>query len=600
MRGMGVSIFMRAVGPSYGGAPKAWHLRVHEAPSSHSRGALKFSPGDQAIITLRNGLWKWQLYTLGALHSLGGYTHPLPGEQDTQGAPHQTDPSASSSSGRNEAPQQHEQSQQRAAGARAEAGQTDTRTQATQPDPSTQQQPPAKAKAPPVQVLQAAAASPHTPHQAAAGDESETSWPSEDRTDQPNPMNPEESDRTELWQQSKQLKSKQAAAAPAETTCLMHGGAPSSTSRYRSQGEQESRAAAAARARRCILRVLELTRGEAHLQAQQALCALQPPQEAGPSDVAGGASSSHEAPHTGPAPPGCNQPPPPNPHQTAGDLIELAMATIVALNEMGEEAGVNDLQHDLRQIQRLLKEGERLFHGAKKARDWPAVHRGEDLAERAAECCSSLLQTLDTAPPGHQPYTLDALERMQYLAREASSAHAAAWGTLHEEEEDLRSVEELRPLRKRPHHEADCIAHDGGQDSHLEAPTAQQELPLMAMRKLRRLMPFLHGEAQVLAGDALADLYQWSTQFWGDIITLVEDSQEDEQRPLELPEAPPLQPEPGHSLPEDQRGRRAARTTCRTRSRTTSTTTDDATNRADDDEEKTQRRDTTTGRTSTS
>ncbi|OLP94038.1 hypothetical protein AK812_SmicGene23990 [Symbiodinium microadriaticum] len=360
-----------------------------------------------------------------------------------------------------------------------------------------------------------------------AGDESETSWPSEDRTDQPNPMNPEESDRTELWQQSKQLKSKQAAAAPAETTCLMHGGAPSSTSRYRSQGEQESRAAAAARARRCILRVLELTRGEAHLQAQQALCALQPPQEAGPSDVAGGASSSHEAPHTGPAPPGCNQPPPPNPHQTAGDLIELAMATIVALNEMGEEAGVNDLQHDLRQIQRLLKEGERLFHGAKKARDWPAVHRGEDLAERAAECCSSLLQTLDTAPPGHQPYTLDALERMQYLAREASSAHAAAWGTLHEEEEDLRSVEELRPLRKRPHHEADCIAHDGGQDSHLEAPTAQQELPLMAMRKLRRLMPFLHGEAQVLAGDALADLYQWSTQFWGDIITLVEDSQEE-------------------------------------------------------------------------
>ena len=52
----------------------------------------------------------------------------------------------------------------------------------------------------------------------------------------------------------------------------------------------------------------------------------------------------------------------------------------------------------------------------------------------------------------------------------------------------------------------------------------------MAMRKLRRLMPFLTGDTQNLASEALQDLYQWSMQFWGDVVFLVESDQEEENQ----------------------------------------------------------------------
>ena len=131
--GMGVSIFMRGVGPPQKwGEPPSWHLRVHEAPASHSPGALKFTAGDQALITKRDGRWKWQLYTYEALQELGGYTHPLPDTHGTSssgasssGATTQRDQqeqAASSSSGAQEQPRGTDRSRQPAAAAAAPKG----------------------------------------------------------------------------------------------------------------------------------------------------------------------------------------------------------------------------------------------------------------------------------------------------------------------------------------------------------------------------------------------------------------------------------------------------------------------------------------------
>ena len=72
---------------------------------------------------------------------------------------------------------------------------------------------------------------------------------------------------------------------------------PAGGSRYTTPSTQEARAAAA-RARRCLLRILELTQGggETHLQAQQALAALQPPvtSEDTPAAAEGATSSSSQ------------------------------------------------------------------------------------------------------------------------------------------------------------------------------------------------------------------------------------------------------------------------------------------------------------------
>ena len=368
--GMGVSIFMRGVGPPQRwGEPPSWHLRVHEAPASHSPGALKFSAGDQALITKRDGRWKWQLYTYEALQELGGYTHPLP---DTHSASSsgattqrsQREQAASSSSGAQEqgsaqaatatGPQrsQREQAASSSSSAQGQGGaQTTTATGEAEAPPQAQTQPqtpqqPAKAKAPPVQVLNAAARAGHD-NTAAAGDESETSWPSEDRVDQPNPMNPEEADHTELWQsrtrkarppthpgkqqnQSSEHQQRRGTIPhPTPDEAVFMQRHPAGDSRYATPSIQEARAAAA-RARRCLLRILELTQGEGetHLQAQQALAALQPPvtSEDTPAAAEGATSSSSERAYSGPLPPGCGAPPPPNPLETAENLLEIACA----------------------------------------------------------------------------------------------------------------------------------------------------------------------------------------------------------------------------------------------------------------------------------
>ncbi|CAE7568253.1 unnamed protein product, partial [Symbiodinium microadriaticum] len=231
-----------------------------------------------------------------------------------------------------------------------------------------------------------------------------------------------------------------------------------------------------------------------------------------------------------PLPPGCGAPPPPNPLETAENLLEIACATIVALNEMGADVQSEDVAQDLRQIQRLILEGSRQFHTARRARDWAAVHGGENYTERASEVCSNLVEAINSAPPGHPPYVLDAMERLLYLTNEANLLHQQAWGTNGEEERDLATAEEYRPLRKRARHQADVISHGGGPDTQPETlPEPRQELPLMAMRKLRRLMPFLTGDTQSLASEALQDLCQWSMQFWGDVVFLVESDQEEEE-----------------------------------------------------------------------
>ncbi|CAE7857047.1 unnamed protein product [Symbiodinium microadriaticum] len=462
--GMGVSIFMR--------------------------GALKFSAGDQALITKRDGRWKWQLYTYEALQELGGYTHPLP---DTHSASSsgattqrsQREQAASSSSGAQEqgsaqaatatGPQrsQREQAASSSSSAQGQGGaQTTTATGEAEAPPQAQTQPqtpqqPAKAKAPPVQVLNAAARAGHD-NTAAAGDESETSWPSEDRVDQPNPMNPEEADHTELWQ-----------------------------SRKRGQQRQEPEDASSGH-------TSSSRRGDEQQQRESLL---------GPTTTGlWGATTTK---------------PPGNGGEPAGDSMRCA--TLVALNEMGADVQSEDVAQDLRQIQRLILEGSRQFHTARKARDWAAVHGGENLTERASEVCSNLLGAINSAPPGHPPYVLDAMERLLYLTNEANLLHQQAWGTHGEEERDLATAEEYRPLRKRARHQADVISHGGGPDTQPETlPEPRQEL--MAMRKLRRLMPFLTGDTQNLASEALQDLCQWSMQFWGDVVFLVESDQEEENQ----------------------------------------------------------------------
>ena len=171
---------------------------------------------------------------------------------------------------------------------------------------------PARFKAPPSQAVAAAA----------TGNESERGWPSED----------ENADRTELWQRTqvtstvrnqvepeprkphKRDPQMQSPGMGSDTLNLMQRG---TTHKYETLREPEARAAAAARARRCLLRVVELTRGEALLQAQQSLAALQPPTAERQANFEAGVSSSSGEPyvHGGH---GCA--PPPNPHETASDL----------------------------------------------------------------------------------------------------------------------------------------------------------------------------------------------------------------------------------------------------------------------------------------
>ncbi|CAE7250880.1 unnamed protein product [Symbiodinium sp. KB8] len=434
------------------------------------RGSSFFS-----VITKREGRWKWQLYTFEALQELGGYTHPLPQTSTASGGgapPQSTQQEQTASSGNSQGQRGAQGHQDTAANAQQPAAEatppqqeggeevpnqkdaaadeqqpkprereatsthSDERataasgadpqpqTQAAQPQPQPQQ--PARAKAPPVQVLAAATAADPNAAAEAAGDESETSWPSEDRVDQPNPMNPGEADRTELWQRELRqarrptpAKKKEKSSSehqqkeepnPDETAMMQHH--QTSRSSFSTPSVQEARAAAA-RARRCLLRILELTQGE------------------GPTSTASPlrpAATHHQRGHpSGSSRRGGEQQQRENPLRatptmvwdaTTTKLLEIAGATIVALNS-------EDVVQDLRQIQRLILEGSRQFHTARKARDWSAVRGGEDLTERASEVCSNLLGAINSAPPGHPPYVLDVLERMLYQIRSTSKPGAS-------------------------------------------------------------------------------------------------------------------------------------------------------------------------------
>ncbi|CAE7781880.1 unnamed protein product [Symbiodinium sp. CCMP2456] len=193
-----------------------------------------------------------------------------------------------------------------------------------------------------------------------------------------------------------------------------------------------------AEARRCILKVLEVVApGEAQAHAQQALVALQPETVSQPAS----SSSLH---HTG-----CADPPPPNAHNTAAHLLHLIVDLAKAVEATGAHNSVEDLGGDLHEVARLLKEGTRQMHSRTRARNWGAVHRGEDFADQAEAAMEECLQNLQGLP-NIPENLLENLASVALLCEAASNAHEEAWGTHREEEENLRrAAEHCSPQTKR-------------------------------------------------------------------------------------------------------------------------------------------------------
>jgi len=275
-----------------------------------------------------------------------------------------------------------------------------------------------------------------------------------------------------------------------------------------------------AEARRCILRVLEVVApGEAQAHAQQALVALQPETASQPAS----SSSLHHA--------GCTDPPPPNAHNTAAHLLHLIVDLAKAVEATGAHNSVEDLSGDLYEVARLLKEGTRQMHSRTRARNWGAVHRGEDFADQAEAAMEECLQNLQ-GQANLPENLLENLANVALLCEAASNAHEEAWGTHREEEENLRrAAEHCSPKTKRRRHQADVIAHEGGPDSQPSThhvADQQPERPLQALGKLRRLAPFLHGQMHEWAQQAIGELTQWSTQFWGTPVVLVDEGTDEE------------------------------------------------------------------------
>ena len=136
-----------------------------------------------------------------------------------------------------------------------------------------------------------------------------------------------------------------------------------------------------------------------------------------------------------------------------------------------------DVIADLRQAEKLVREGTHLFFSRKKARHW-----GQNLPE----------------------HFFDNLDRVVHYCEEASEAHGEAWGTPHEEATNLERVAELgSTAAKRRKLPADVVAHAGGE------PTQPD------LNKTRHVAPFLRGQMYQMAQEAVADLTQWSTQSWG-------------------------------------------------------------------------------------
>ncbi|CAE7216166.1 unnamed protein product [Symbiodinium sp. CCMP2456] len=192
-----------------------------------------------------------------------------------------------------------------------------------------------------------------------------------------------------------------------------------------------------------------------------------------------------------------------------------------------EDLFIDFFSSDTTKVTKLLREGTQQFHSRTKARNWGAVHRGEDFADQAQAAMEECLRSLQGAQ--HLPANLvEDLSVVTQLCEAASAAHDEAWGAHNEDEENLRrAAEYCSPQNKRRRHEADVIAHGGGPSSQPEynpaAADQQQERPLKALAKLRRLAPFLHGQLHEWAQQAIGELTQWSTQFWGTPVELVDE-----------------------------------------------------------------------------
>ncbi|CAE7660103.1 BBS7 [Symbiodinium sp. CCMP2592] len=210
-----------------------------------------------------------------------------------------------------------------------------------------------------------------------------------------------------------------------------------------------------------------------------------------------------------------------------------------------------------RRVDRLLREGTQRFHSHRRARNWGAVHRGEDYAERAEELLNNVLQ----ATEGQQrvpDHFRDSLDRVVHLCQEASAAHAEAWGEPGEEQLNLdRAAEVTAPLPKkarlgREQHQADVVAHAGGQPSSPILGDQRPEPPLQALYMLRRLQPFLHGQMHEMVGSAICDLMQWSTQFFGAPVEVVPDESDDSTATAAVEPLPEPAPGADQGVPQQR------------------------------------------------
>ena len=97
-----------------------------------------------------------------------------------------------------------------------------------------------------------------------------------------------------------------------------------------------------AEARRCLLRILEMCQPGSETQAytQQALAALQPEH------------TCHDTTHVSgnQQPPGPLEPPPPDPHHTAGHLLNLQMDLLTATEATGAGIHIPSVVEDLLQV----------------------------------------------------------------------------------------------------------------------------------------------------------------------------------------------------------------------------------------------------------
>ena len=277
---------------------------------------------------------------------------------------------------------------------------------------------------------------------------------------------------------------------------------------YRAHTSTEA-ARAMAEARRCLLRILEMTPtgSEAQAYTQQALAALQPEHVC--SDTAQDGYHSPPLPATA-------EPPPPNPHYTAAHLLSLQMDMLAAREATGAGVHIPSVVEDLLQAFRMLKEGTRSFFGRKKARHWGSVHRGEEAAERAEELLHQLLQA------GRSPAPARALLRLpgqgggpggHQTKRPPTSTGWPRWNCRRPQSRDTRRTWWHTQVESRA-----TWTHRHTQNvlDFLSGP----------LGKLRHLAPFLHGQLHLLAHEALADLVQWSTQFWGTPVSLLDEDSE--------------------------------------------------------------------------